>query len=146
VRILALSIDVGEEVLTILRTFLSSPRCENIGDCFFFSAVGSVTSAKFRTRRRSPGLADESVLHALESAKDGTSYAIESITARFGGDRVQPCLHAVFVLPPVEGEAAGESVGGELVEAFVGGDMPLDLCIGEVVDGEGVDFPFDNGP
>lgn len=158
VDVSVVSVEIGEDVLEVLQRFLQSPRAANIGRCFLFGASGMLKRAKFRVpvpndsgngdeevgREASP-VADANALvreespgvYLLDEQPDGSSYSIESMTAIFGGDQERPRMHAAIILPPVPGELEhlsqkGESVGGELLEAVVGGDIPLDLCIGEV--------------
>lgn len=158
VDVLTVSIDVGEDIVHTLQRFLDSPRAKDINRCFIFSATGQVRSAKFcvpfgegdaekddaNISYQSESVDEPQALlrlessgvYVLEAQPGGTPYEIESMTAIFGGDQETPQLHAALVMPVVEGELKylsrrGESVGGVLIEAIVGGDMPVDLCIGE---------------
>jgi hypothetical protein len=68
-------------------------------------------------------------------------YYIEAMTALFGSAVEHYVCHVTFTLPPLPEEELGNSVGGRLVDAVVG-EFPLELCIGEIVDGDRVDFLF----
>lgn len=134
VNMLALSVDVGEEVVRTLRRFLESAKGARLGKAFVLSAVGQVSSARFRCRE---------VEHELEEEKP---FLIDGMTGLFGGDMEAPVLHASFSLPAADPESRGldskcDSVGGELVEAWVGGDMGLDIVIGEILpEGQYIDI------
>lgn len=143
VRIFSLSINPGEEVMSTLRTFLASSKGEKLHKCFLFSALGILKTVTYRVLQRTAAGEEDYRCHSLAALPDAEGYQIERMTALFGSGVACNTVHVTIVLPPPDGEELGYSVGGELVEAVVAGDSPLDLCVGEVIAGEGIDFPFD---
>lgn len=144
VKIFTISINPGEEVMSTLRTFLASSKGEKLHQCFLFSALGVLTDATLRIMQKSATGEEEYILHRLDAVPGSEGYDIERMTALFGSGVAHDTFHATVVLPPLEGEELGNSVGGELVDAVVGGVFPLELCVGEIIEWEGIDFPFED--
>jgi hypothetical protein len=107
-----------------------------------FSADFLIEYATVQTFRNETDSEEGYSGHTLEPMSGDEGYYIEAMTALFGSAVEHNVCHVTFTLPPVPEEELGNSVGGRLVDAVVGGEFPLEICIGEIVDGEGVDFLF----
>lgn len=130
-----LSIEVGEEIITTMNKFFNSAKGQDIRRSFLWSATGALKSATIRLPVRGADNTSRWEEKTIEAQEGSAGLDIEGMTAIFGGDQSLK-IHAAITLPHQPDQRFCESLGGELVSAVVGGELPLDLYIGEETDQE----------